>query len=250
MRFTTAIVLAFIATASTVEAVRKPSRLESLSMVSSGARMQKLYGSTLGGRDYDLSARDDIELIAREPRGGRKLEHLTNGFGALTGAAQLYQNLKSRDDFELVAREPRVRIGNKLQHLNDGIGAVNGAVELYKNVRGREYDDLYELVAREPRVRSGRLERLKPWKKSGTFAPHVNLIGIGNKLEHLNNGFGAVNGAVELYKNLKGRDAELYAREPRVRIGNKLEHLNNGFGAVNGAVSLYKNLKGRDEVQL
>ena len=97
---------------------------------------------------------------------------------------------------------------------------------------------MYELVAREPRVR------------------------IGNKLEHLNNGFGAVNGAVELYKNIKGyvgyltswrflltvvffsRDEELYVREPRVRIGNKLEHLNNGFGAVNGAVSLYKNLKG------
>ena len=42
----------------------------------------------------------------------------------------------SRDDLELVAREPRVRIGNKLEHLNNGIGAVNGAVELYKNVRG------------------------------------------------------------------------------------------------------------------
>lgn len=37
---------------------------------------------------------------------------------------------------------------------------------------------------------------------------------------------------------------ELVAREPRVRIGNKLEHLNNGIGAVNGAVGLYKSLKG------
>ena len=39
-------------------------------------------------------------------------------------------------------------------------------------------------------------------------------------------------------------DLELVAREPHVRIGNKLEHLNNGFGAVSGAVELYKNLKG------
>ena len=39
-------------------------------------------------------------------------------------------------------------------------------------------------------------------------------------------------------------DFELVAREPRVRIGNKLQHLNDGIGAVNGAVELYKNVLG------
>ena len=39
-------------------------------------------------------------------------------------------------------------------------------------------------------------------------------------------------------------DSELVARARKFHIGNKLEHLNNGIGAVNGAVEFYKNVRG------